>query len=234
MLCSRKYRIKSKSQSCLCVVSAEKMSPQSKRPRRKRTGTSRNSSEPVSQFEEDEAQLELFPRVDPRAEARRKKVEDLRFSITGSWPIYKEGLDKRKIIEEKMLSENGLKEHYLHVLDNIQKRGREFFTESPGEYNETLVREFYGAYAASKTKNQAKHHSYLTSITVRGVAVSCGPKSTNEFYFGTWEHGAIEYNAKMANKKDGCAWVASIVAQGTSAWIVPHQKTHKRDFTQES
>lgn len=47
---------------------------------------------------------------------------------------------------------NGLKEHYPYVLDNIQKRGWEFFTELLGEYNKAIVREFYGAYAASITK----------------------------------------------------------------------------------
>ncbi|XP_070057288.1 uncharacterized protein [Nicotiana tomentosiformis] len=104
--------------------------------------------------EEEEAQLDLLPPVDLQAEARRKSGEDLRFRIPGSWTLYRDGLEKRKILEQKQLSLNGLKEHYPHVLENIKKRGWEFFTKVPGEYNETLVRKFYDAYATSRNSEQ--------------------------------------------------------------------------------
>jgi len=47
--------------------------------------------------------------------------------------MYRDGPTKRKILEEKKLGLNGLKEHYPHVLENIIKRGCEFFSQVPGE-----------------------------------------------------------------------------------------------------
>lgn len=58
--------------------------------------------------------------------------------------------------------------------------------------------EFYVACDASITKKQAKSHAYLTSVKVRGIAITCGPKSINELYFEECEGGTAEYDAKMS------------------------------------
>lgn len=126
---------------------------------------------------------------------RIKNAEDtLQFSIIGSWNKYREALEKRNILDKKQLSVNELKEKFPHVLDNIKKRRWELFIETQREYNETLVREFYVAYATSMTKNQVRRRAYLNSITVREVVVSCGPKSINEIYFENWEGGPKAYD----------------------------------------
>lgn len=127
----------------------------------KRPGTFRNSSEPASQFEEEAEKLDLMPPVDLQAESHRKSGEVLRFWIIGSSNRYIDGLAKRNILEEKQLSMNGLKEHYHRVLENIQMMGYEFFTKVLGDYNETLIREFNAAYAASRTKEQKRNHVYF-------------------------------------------------------------------------
>ncbi|XP_075083549.1 uncharacterized protein LOC142167284 [Nicotiana tabacum] len=87
---------------------------------------------------------------DLQAKARRKSGEDSRFGVPGSWNLYKEGIKKRNILEEKKLSLNGLKENYPHIIENIQKRKWGFFMDALDDYNETLVREFYASYAASR------------------------------------------------------------------------------------
>ncbi|XP_070056880.1 uncharacterized protein [Nicotiana tomentosiformis] len=43
-----------------------------------------------------------------------------------------------------------------------------------------------------------------------------------------------EYDAKVTNKDNECAWIASIIAKGTPSWIDPRHKIYKRDFTQEA
>lgn len=107
-----------------------------------------------------------MPPVELQAEARRKNGEDLRFGITSSRNIYREGLTKRNILEQNLPSLNSLKEHYPHVLENIQKRKWEFFTIVPREYNETLVRKFYAAYIVSRSSEQKRNRIFLNSILV--------------------------------------------------------------------
>lgn len=119
------------------------------------------------------------------------------------------------------------------MLNNIRKRKWEFFTEPQGEQNEVLVREFYATYAASFTKEQARRRAYLSSITVRGVEVSCVPTTFNYFYFENWDRGMTEFDAKMVRTEDERSWVASVRAQGTLAQIELGQKIQKKDLTQE-
>lgn len=75
---------------------------------------------------------------------------------------------------------NGLKEHYPHVLENIEMRKWEVLTEVPGEYNETLVKEYYAAYATSRNAEQKRNHVFLKSVVVRGVEILCDSISIND------------------------------------------------------
>lgn len=207
-----------------------------KRRSSKRASTSKRSriEDNVPSPSQSEAE-ELRPSINIEAEERRKRGEDfqLRFGVDGSREVFRKGLTKRKILGEKQLSLNGLKDKYPHILENIKTRRWENFTEPPTEYNETLVREFYASYGASRTKYHKRNKVFTDQVLVRGKTIFCNIEALNEFYVKGWRAGTTEYTEKFKNKENECGWIASVIAKGTPAWVDPQHKIYKEDLTRE-
>ncbi|XP_075100380.1 uncharacterized protein LOC142176457 [Nicotiana tabacum] len=193
----------------------------------------------TEQDSEDGIQTFKIEKVDVcarvQAEARRKLGENLklRFGIKGSIDMCKTTLSKRNILEDNQLSLNGLSKHYPHILENIKQRKWEFLIEASDEYNETIIREFYASYGASRSAPQKRNRIFSKYVRVRGVEVGYCPETINEQYFKDWRLGTTEYDAKVANKHNERAWVASVIVKGTPTWIDPQHKIFKEDLTRE-
>ncbi|XP_075080104.1 uncharacterized protein LOC142165453 [Nicotiana tabacum] len=134
------------------------------------------------------------------------EMEEFRLHAYESAAMYKE---RMKFVHDKKI----LKWEF----DSGDLRKWEFFTEVPDDYNETLVREFYASYGALRSASQKRNRIFATSVLVRGVQVSYGDKTINEWYFEDWRSGTAEYDSKVASKHNERAWVASVIAKGTPA-----------------
>ncbi|XP_070019997.1 uncharacterized protein [Nicotiana sylvestris] len=119
--------------------------------------------------------------------------------------------------EKETLPEVDLQDEYPHIWENIKARKWECFTELPDDYNETLVREFYASYGASRTAHHKRNRVFCDTMLVREKSVFCSSETINEFYFPNWSPGAAEYVAKWANRDNKRRWIAFVIAKGTPA-----------------
>jgi len=87
----------------------------------------------------------------------------------------------RTILEEKLLSVEGLEGKHAEVLDTLRYHEFEKFTRPRGTYIPSWVREFYLAYGklVPKSRKKATDFRPVKSVMVRGKEVECHSEHIN-------------------------------------------------------
>uniref|UniRef100_M1DCI4 Putative plant transposon protein domain-containing protein n=1 Tax=Solanum tuberosum TaxID=4113 RepID=M1DCI4_SOLTU len=131
-------------------------------------------------------------------------------------------LCERTIIEEKLLSVEGLEGKYTDVLQTLQFHEFEQFIRPRGPYIPSWVREFYTAYGAlvCENKKQASEFIPVRYVTVQGTEVEGYSEHIN-VVIGRPLHSVHPYEGfpPAASLDELKEWLAPMIYEDTERWI---------------
>uniref|UniRef100_M1E0D5 Putative plant transposon protein domain-containing protein n=1 Tax=Solanum tuberosum TaxID=4113 RepID=M1E0D5_SOLTU len=142
-----------------------------------------------------------------------------------------EGL--RMILEENLMSIEGLEGKYSLLLDTLRWHRFDIFTRPGGSYVSTWVREFYSTYGdlVSQGKKKASAFRLVKSIMVQGKEVGCSNDHIN-VVFKTGIRFKYEYEGLTTTKflDDLKGWLAPLISLTTPSWIDEGVQIEKKDL----
>uniref|UniRef100_M1DCV9 Putative plant transposon protein domain-containing protein n=1 Tax=Solanum tuberosum TaxID=4113 RepID=M1DCV9_SOLTU len=128
----------------------------------------------------------------------------------------------RTILEEKLLSVEGLEGKHVEVLDTLRYHELEQFTRPRGPYIPSWVQEFYLAYGEFVPRNKKKASEFrpVKLVMVRGKEVECH-NDHNYVALGQPLHSVLPYQGLpiVISLDELKGWLAPMISNTTPRWI---------------
>uniref|UniRef100_M1E1C6 Polyprotein protein n=1 Tax=Solanum tuberosum TaxID=4113 RepID=M1E1C6_SOLTU len=137
------------------------------------------------------------------------------------------------ILEEKILSTEGLDGKYSRVRETLQYHFFEQFTRPRGPYIPTWVQDFYSAYGdlVPKGKKKASTFRLVGSIMVWETVVHCSRDHINTVFDrrSNFDYPSLATTTTPLDELKG--WLAPLISNTTLRWIEEEVPIEKKNFS---